>query len=80
MGGVNQVKTLESIEAQQLWEENTESANVSGKSPSTGRKSWAGEMEEMMAEPTTKNSIWDNFNISKVVNAGFKLEYVAPTN
>ncbi|KAH0640651.1 hypothetical protein KY285_037237 [Solanum tuberosum] len=33
-----------------------------------------------MNEPTTKNSIWGNFDIGKVVNAGFKLEYVAPTN
>lgn len=25
-----------------------------------------------------RNSVWDNFDITKITNAGFKLEYVAP--
>lgn len=35
--------------------------------------------EEERTVPKKKQSIWDNFDISKVSNAGFKLEYVAPT-
>lgn len=27
-----------------------------------------------------KISIWDNFEISKTLNVGFKLEYIAPKN
>uniref|UniRef100_A0A0V0GRI8 Putative ovule protein n=1 Tax=Solanum chacoense TaxID=4108 RepID=A0A0V0GRI8_SOLCH len=34
----------------------------------------------MAEEPVKRSSIWDNFDIEKVVNAGFKLEYVAPSN
>ncbi|MCD7467480.1 hypothetical protein HAX54_004934 [Datura stramonium] len=41
------------------------------------RLSWA---EKVEADPDLekKTSIWDNFDISKVSNAGFKLDFVAP--
>ncbi|PHU14690.1 hypothetical protein BC332_15895 [Capsicum chinense] len=41
------------------------------------RSSWADEVEKE-EETERKTSIWDNFDISKVSNAGFKLEFVSP--
>lgn len=44
---------------------------------SSGHKSWADLVEEEeRSEPVKKPSIWDNFDISNVTDAGFKLEYV----
>ncbi|KAM3383419.1 hypothetical protein P3S68_008994 [Capsicum galapagoense] len=41
------------------------------------RSSWADEVEKE-EETERKASIWDNFDISEVSNAGFKLEFVYP--
>ncbi|KAK6784131.1 hypothetical protein RDI58_017585 [Solanum bulbocastanum] len=51
-------------------------------SPSTsGTKSWADVVEEEEKRILAKKaSIWDDVDISKVSNVGFKLEYVAPTS
>ncbi|KAM3377385.1 hypothetical protein P3S68_009798 [Capsicum galapagoense] len=43
-----------------------------------GRKSWADEVEEEAIQSETAHLIWDRFDISKVSNAEFKLDYVAP--
>lgn len=41
--------------------------------------SWADEVELQEKQPTQlPSSVWDNFDISKITNAGFKLEYVSP--
>lgn len=42
----------------------------------SGVKSWDFQVEAEI--PISKASIWDKFDISKVLNAGFKLDYVAP--
>ncbi|KAG5616347.1 hypothetical protein H5410_016171 [Solanum commersonii] len=34
----------------------------------------------MVDMPAKRSSIWDNFDIGKMVNVGFKLEYVAPSS
>lgn len=47
--------------------------------PSTGRRSWTEEVEEMINVAEKKSSILDNFDVGKVVNVEFKLEYVAPS-
>ncbi|KAG5619842.1 hypothetical protein H5410_005060 [Solanum commersonii] len=75
------VNPMGNREAQQLWKEIAAVGIDGTEEPSnSGRKSWADEVEEMMEEPVKRSSIWDNFDIEKVVNAGFKLEYVAPSN
>ncbi|XP_070038280.1 uncharacterized protein [Nicotiana tomentosiformis] len=38
---------------------------------------WAEEVEASV-EMATKSSIWDNFDITKVSNAGFKLDFIEP--
>lgn len=44
---------------------------------SSSRKlSWVEEVETM-EEVEKKSSVWDNFDIGKIANAGFKLEFVA---
>uniref|UniRef100_M1DD49 Uncharacterized protein n=1 Tax=Solanum tuberosum TaxID=4113 RepID=M1DD49_SOLTU len=43
----------------------------------SARKSWANEMESEN-EVRRKPSIWDNFDITKTSNAGFKLNFVSP--
>ncbi|KAK6803332.1 hypothetical protein RDI58_001116 [Solanum bulbocastanum] len=43
---------------------------------SSGAKSLADQVEVEI--PISKASIWDSFDISKVSNTGFKLDYVAP--
>ncbi|KAH0669885.1 hypothetical protein KY289_024378 [Solanum tuberosum] len=44
----------------------------------SGTKSWADVVEEEEKRvPARKASIWDDFDISKVSNVGFKLQYVA---
>ncbi|XP_019254302.1 PREDICTED: uncharacterized protein LOC109233022 [Nicotiana attenuata] len=68
------------IEAIQVWEEVQEASTSS--SPTLhareGRKSWADEAEEVNEEQGKKSSVWDNFDIAKISNAGYKLEYVQP--
>ncbi|XP_059293843.1 uncharacterized protein LOC132046996 isoform X1 [Lycium ferocissimum] len=49
--------------------------NSESKTESSRRLSWADEVE---AELETRPSVWDNFSITKISNAGFKLDYVAP--
>ncbi|XP_019237195.1 PREDICTED: uncharacterized protein LOC109217410 [Nicotiana attenuata] len=44
----------------------------------SGRKSWADEVEEVTEKQRKKSSVWDNFDIAKISNAGYKLEYVQP--
>ncbi|KAJ8567205.1 hypothetical protein K7X08_019413 [Anisodus acutangulus] len=46
---------------------------------SSGHKSRADQVDEESNSPKARSSVWDNFGIPKVSNAGFKLEYVAPT-
>ncbi|KAH0738204.1 hypothetical protein KY290_036909 [Solanum tuberosum] len=53
------------------WNEAIYSPNMSA------RKSWANEMESEN-EVRRKPSIWDNFDITKTSNAGFKLNFVSP--
>ncbi|KAH0696218.1 hypothetical protein KY290_013576 [Solanum tuberosum] len=72
---VNVIDKGQSKVAQEQWNEML-------KSPSTsGTKSWADVVEEEVKSiPVRKVSIWDDFDISKVSNTGFKLEYVEPTS
>lgn len=44
---------------------------------STRELSWADEVEEML-DTNVQGSIWDNFDITKVTNVGFKFDYIAP--
>ncbi|XP_019244532.1 PREDICTED: uncharacterized protein LOC109224406 [Nicotiana attenuata] len=54
--------------------------------PPIGRSSWErkivvgrrAKIAEIAPEMNTGGSIWDNFDITKVTNAGFKLEFVEP--
>ncbi|KAH0723425.1 hypothetical protein KY285_005978 [Solanum tuberosum] len=46
---------------------------------SSGKQSWADEVEEEVASKGRQKSIWDDFDIAKLSNAGYKLEYVAPS-
>lgn len=61
-----------------VWQQWEEAINEPiSESSSSGKKSWADQVKE--EERTEKtNSILDNFHISKISNAGFKLEYVSP--
>ncbi|KAH0735031.1 hypothetical protein KY285_010738 [Solanum tuberosum] len=43
------------------------------------KKSWADEVEDEANELGKKKSIWDDFDIAKLANAGYKLEYVTRT-
>ncbi|XP_009796054.1 uncharacterized protein [Nicotiana sylvestris] len=78
---VNNVKGEETEQAQAMnvWNEAILNPRNEGqsKSPGNGRKSWADEVEkELGIEKRT--SIWEEFDIAKLSNAGFKLEYVQP--
>ncbi|XP_060183185.1 uncharacterized protein LOC132613154 [Lycium barbarum] len=68
-------------EAQAQWGKIALEMNPSNSmtSSSKSKQPWADEVEEEARASEKKNSIWDNFDIGKMVNAGFKLEYVAPT-
>ncbi|KAH0706234.1 hypothetical protein KY285_010732 [Solanum tuberosum] len=46
---------------------------------SNNKKSWADEVEDEANALVKKKSIWDDFYIAKLANAGYKLEYVTPT-
>lgn len=54
------------------------SASVQFDEGSNRRKSWADKVEEE-EKSRVKPTIWDSFDISKISNAGFKLEYVPST-
>ncbi|XP_070025730.1 uncharacterized protein [Nicotiana sylvestris] len=68
------------IEAIQVWEEVQEASTSSNSMVHArdGRKSWADEVEEMNETHGKKSSVWDNFDITKISNVGYKLEYVQP--
>lgn len=53
----------------QEWEEGMHNAPKS--------QSWAEEVEES-TELNWKGSVWDNFDLTKLAKAGFKLEFVTP--
>lgn len=53
--------------------------------PSLSSHSWADEVKAMESQRNAKDtspirnaSVWDNFDISKISNAGFKLEFISP--
>ncbi|XP_019263718.1 PREDICTED: uncharacterized protein LOC109241432 [Nicotiana attenuata] len=56
------------------------SPNSQGTGAGSGKLSWADEAEimEIAQEANSGGTIWDNFDITKVTNAGFKLEFVEP--
>lgn len=43
---------------------------------SNSKNSWADEVEEEATSKGRKKSIWDDFDITKLSNAGYKLEYI----
>lgn len=45
---------------------------------SSGKKTWADEIEEENVRTKSQGSVWDNFDMAKVSNAGFKFEYISP--
>ncbi|XP_060202744.1 uncharacterized protein LOC132631162 [Lycium barbarum] len=67
-------------QAVQQWNDAMQtSVNSEIKSPNdSGKKSWADVVEEEVVSPVKRSSIWDNFDITNVTNAGYKLEYIAP--
>ncbi|KAG5604639.1 hypothetical protein H5410_026131, partial [Solanum commersonii] len=54
------------------------SANFGKKSSSSGGRSWTDEVDDESVKPVHQSSIWDNFDIAKISNVRFKLEYVEP--
>ena len=46
---------------------------------SGSKHSWAYEVEEDIASSSKPKSIWDNFDISKLANAGYNLDFVPTT-
>lgn len=62
------------------WEEGIQVPNSIARQQlnSTGRKSWADEVKAV-TEIRAKPSIWENFDITRRANVGFKLEYVNPS-
>lgn len=46
---------------------------------SSSKKSWAKEVEQENGPKEKTKSIWDEFDIAKLSNAGCKLEYVTPS-
>ncbi|KAG5609947.1 hypothetical protein H5410_021228 [Solanum commersonii] len=64
---------------QKLWEEISPPQPSRKLSPSgSGTKSWAEEIEEEQMQRPKEKSMWDTFDIAKLSNDGFKLDYVAP--
>ncbi|KAG5614830.1 hypothetical protein H5410_014654 [Solanum commersonii] len=63
-----------------IWTENIPSSRDGSQVESSSSKpSWANEVEEEVASQGRHKSIWDDFDIAKLSNAGYKLEYVAPS-
>lgn len=69
------------IEAGKIWSEvlRKSPTRIVEASSSNNKQSWADEVEEEEELMKSKRSIWDDFNISKLANAGYKLDYVAPS-
>lgn len=69
---------IQSLKAVKQWNEIMQGSSSEGRNESTskGRKSWADQVEEEESIEK-KTSVWDNFDITKISNAGFKLEYVS---
>lgn len=64
------------VESQQCWlDGSTQIAEPS----SSSWKSWTDIVKEEVTASAKKEAIWDNFEVTKVVNAGFKLDYVKQT-
>lgn len=65
--------------AQKLWAKISPPQPSRKLSPSgSGTKSWAEEIEEEQMQRPKEKSMWDTFDIAKLSNDGFKLDYVAP--
>lgn len=72
-------KKKKQIEAAAIWNDVVTRSTSMLLKASSGKKSWADEVEEEAEMQNKKRSIWDEFNISKLANAWYKLEYVALT-
>ncbi|XP_060210447.1 uncharacterized protein LOC132637367 [Lycium barbarum] len=72
-----QAKEKENI-AQLQWAEVNSPVNSGNTTSGSGLKSWADEVEEEREQPEKRSLIWDNFHISKISSAGFKLDYIKP--
>ena len=44
---------------------------------SSSKQTWADEVEDEVVSQGKKKSMWDEFDIANLSNAGYKLEYVA---
>ncbi|KAH0646257.1 hypothetical protein KY290_034885 [Solanum tuberosum] len=67
-------------QAMGIWTENIQSSRGGSQVESSSSKpSWANEVEEEFGSQGRQKSIWDDFDIAKLLNAGYKLEYVAPS-
>ncbi|XP_070006789.1 uncharacterized protein [Nicotiana sylvestris] len=76
---IRESKKANKLKAIPQWNEVVQSGNKKQSPSSSGTKSWADQVEEELEQPTKQSSIWENFDISKLSNTRFKLEYVAPT-
>ncbi|XP_009790024.1 uncharacterized protein LOC142170687 [Nicotiana tabacum] len=78
----NETVTLnrETEKSQRIWSEVLQASPSEDQAAptSSGKKSWADEVEEEMETQKKQGSIWDDFDIAKISNAGYKLEYVEP--
>ncbi|KAG5616778.1 hypothetical protein H5410_016602 [Solanum commersonii] len=65
-------------QAESIWDGITRTSSVGSLvESSNSKKSWADEVEEETVSLGKKKSIWNDFDIAKLSNAGYKLEYVA---
>lgn len=76
----NQIKEKQ-VEAQQQWLDVTldRCGTPIANPKSSSHKSWVDIVEGKETEPVKKGSVWDNFDVTKVVNVGFKLNFIEPT-
>lgn len=78
MEGAHERDKQQEQQANRLWKEVIGTPMSKGNTD-RGTKSWAYLVDEEQEVPEGKNLVWDNFDITKVSNAGFKLEYVPPS-
>lgn len=71
---------LKQIEAIQQWNEVQQASTSSNETVHVinGRKLWADKVKEETEVQRKKSLVWDNIDITKISNAGYKLEYVQP--
>lgn len=71
---------LKQKQAMNVWNESILKPRNEGqsKSPGNGMKSQADKAKEKPGQTGKRNSIWDEFGITKLSNVGFKLEYIQP--